>query len=169
VTYWAQTARAWVTHGALTAPMGLTATLMYGFSAPDGRSWILLGSVPGAVSDAGASGAWTGYLYGLVQVSVGIGAQVGRAALRAGGEPEGGRCPHEGWRLVGCSIGGEQHCCGIRQCKASCCCVDLALHHLLVSAKALNVLQSPPPTPPLTKGCVYVPPLPPLPAQLPGP
>jgi len=68
VTYWAQTARAWITHGSLTAPMGLTATLMYGFSSPDGSAWIIAGSVPGTVSDVAASGAWTGYLFGLVQV-----------------------------------------------------------------------------------------------------
>ena len=68
VTYWAVSSRAWITHGALTAPLGLTATLMYGFSAPDGASWIMAGSVPGVVSDVAASGAWTGYLFGLVQV-----------------------------------------------------------------------------------------------------
>lgn len=68
VTYWAYTARAWITHGSLTAPLGLTATLMYGFSAPDGSSWIMAGSIPGVVSDVAASGAWTGYLFGLVQV-----------------------------------------------------------------------------------------------------
>ena len=68
VTYWAQTSRTWITHGSLTAPMGLTASLMYGFSAPDGKSRVMAGSVPGVVSNSAASGAWTGYLFGLVQV-----------------------------------------------------------------------------------------------------
>ncbi|GBF88369.1 hypothetical protein Rsub_01081 [Raphidocelis subcapitata] len=67
VTYWAHTARAWVTHGSLTARLALDATLMYGFAAPDGRSWVMAGSVPGAVTDVAASGAWTGYLFGLIQ------------------------------------------------------------------------------------------------------
>lgn len=68
MTYWALAARAWITHGSLTAPLGLTATLMYGFASPDGGAWVIAGSVPGVVSDVAASGAWTGYLFGLVQV-----------------------------------------------------------------------------------------------------
>lgn len=68
VTYWAHAARAWITHGSFTAPLGLTATLMYGFASPDGGAWVIAGSVPGVVSDVAASGAWTGYLFGLVQV-----------------------------------------------------------------------------------------------------
>lgn len=69
MTYWAHSARAWVTRGSLTAPLGLSATLMYGFASPDGAAWVMAGSVPGGVSDAAASGAWSGYLFGLVQVS----------------------------------------------------------------------------------------------------
>lgn len=80
MTYWAQSSRAWMTHGSLTAPLGLTATLMYGFSSPDGKSRVMAGSVAGVVSDSAASGAWTGYLFGLVQVS-GYGAD---AQLRLG-------------------------------------------------------------------------------------
>jgi hypothetical protein len=41
---------------------------MYGFSSPDGAGRVMAGSVGGAVSEAAASGAWTGYLFGLVQV-----------------------------------------------------------------------------------------------------
>lgn len=42
---------------------------MYGFASPGGGgARIVTGSVPGAVADAAASGAWTGYLFGLVQV-----------------------------------------------------------------------------------------------------
>jgi hypothetical protein len=52
----------------LTAPLGLTATLKYGFASPDGGAWVIAGSAPGVVSDVAASGAWTGYLFGLVQV-----------------------------------------------------------------------------------------------------
>lgn len=87
VTYWAQTARAWVTHGSLTARMALDATLMYGFAAPDGRSWVMAGSVPGVVTDVAASGAWTGYLFGLVQVgrSGCLAGSISAVVLGAGG------------------------------------------------------------------------------------
>lgn len=68
VAYWAHAARAWITHGSLTAPLGVKATLMYGFAAPDARAWVMAGSAPGVVAEAAASGAWTGYLFGLVQV-----------------------------------------------------------------------------------------------------
>lgn len=50
VPYYATAIQSWVTHGTLATPLGLSADLMYGFAAPDAKSFILAGGVPGTVN-----------------------------------------------------------------------------------------------------------------------
>ncbi len=50
VPYYSQTSQAWVTHGTLNSQLGVSASLLYGFVAPDSGSIVLAGSTVGTVS-----------------------------------------------------------------------------------------------------------------------
>jgi hypothetical protein len=51
VPFFAQSTASWITYGTLTSDAGLSATLMYGFAAPDGQNLMMAGSLQGAVRD----------------------------------------------------------------------------------------------------------------------
>jgi hypothetical protein len=51
VPFYAVSTKSWITYGTLTSDAGLSATLMYGFAAPDGQNLMMAGSLQGAVRD----------------------------------------------------------------------------------------------------------------------